>query len=280
MGVAWMRTILAWPVTLLALFALAGAALAQPAVPALAGRVVDRADLIPAPTEAVLSERLAALEAASGAQVAVLTIPSLQGGSLEDYALRVAREWGLGDATRNDGVLFLVARDDRQMRIEVGYGLEGRLTDAQAGLIIRREVVPHFRRGDFAAGISAGVDAIVRAIAPQVLPERERRRAPPPQQDSWESDWIGLTFVAVWALVFFGSILNAFLIRTFGRRIKPGHYRWLGMDAGPNAPRARRRSGGVVVGGWPGGGGGGWSGGGGFSGGGGSFGGGGASGSW
>ena len=263
--------------SLVALLALAVTAWAQLAVPPLTGRVVDRADLLNPQTEARLSDRLAKLEERTGAQVAVLTIPTLSGEALEPFALRVAREWGLGSAERNDGVLFLVVRNDRLMRIEVGYGLEGRLTDAQAGRIIRERVAPHFRRGDYDSGIATGVAGIVEAVDPQMLPDAERYRAPPPQ-DTWETDWLGIAFIAVWALVFFGSILNAFLIRTFGRRIKPGHYRWLGMDAGPNAPRARRsRSSGWVVGG----GGGGWSGGGGgFSGGGGSFGGGGASGSW
>ena len=262
----------------LAWLALATATFAQTAIPDLTGRVVDQVGILHPTTERVLTEKLAGLERKTGAQVAVLTIESLSGEPIEDYAIRVARAWKLGREGRNDGVLFLVVRGDRKTRIEVGYGLEGRLTDALAGRIIRTEVTPHFRRGNYNSGVSNGVAAILDAIDPQALPSPDRYRAPPPQ-DSWDTDWIGIAFVAVWALIFFGSLLNAFLIRLFGKRIKPGHYRWLGMDAGPMAPdRQARRSG---RSGWSGTGGG-WSsrGGGGFSGGGGSFGGGGASGSW
>jgi uncharacterized protein len=142
---------------------LAGGLRAQ-TVPALTGRVVDTADILSPTTEAALTARLAALEDSSTAQVAVLTIPSLGGEVLEEYATEVFRAWGLGQADRDNGVLLLVAHADRQLRIEVGYGLEGDLTDARAGAIIRDEIVPRFRDGDFDAGVIAGVEAIVGSI--------------------------------------------------------------------------------------------------------------------
>lgn len=133
-------------------------------VPYLSGRVNDTADLIPAETEQRIEEKLAALEEATGAQMAVLTIPSLEGAVLEEYSLEVAETWQLGRAEQDDGLLLLIARDDRKMRIEVGYGLEGQLTDAQSGRILNNIVRPAFRGGDFGGGIEAGVDAVVGTL--------------------------------------------------------------------------------------------------------------------
>ncbi len=137
---------------------------AQQAVPALTGRVVDRAGILSDATEQALTERFAAHEAATSNQVAVLTVPSLEGEAVEDLALRVFRTWELGQADRDNGVLLLVARDDRELRIEVGYGLEGDLTDAEAGRIIRGEIVPRFRDGDFDGGVLAGAEAVVGSL--------------------------------------------------------------------------------------------------------------------
>lgn len=133
-------------------------------VPYLTGRVMDQADMLPAATEEALTENLAALEERTGAQIAVLTVPSLEGEVLEDYALRVAETWELGRQGVDDGVLFLVARDDRKMRIEVGYGLEASIPDVTAKRILDELVTPRFRAGDFAGGISAGVDALITAV--------------------------------------------------------------------------------------------------------------------
>jgi uncharacterized protein len=133
-------------------------------VPYLSGRVNDTADLIPPDTEQRIEEKLAALEEATGAQMAVLTIPSLEGEVLEEYALEVAMTWGLGRAEQDDGLLLLVARDDRKMRIEVGYGLEGQLTDAQSGRILNNILRPAFRNGDFGGGIEGGVDAVIGTL--------------------------------------------------------------------------------------------------------------------
>lgn len=133
-------------------------------VPYLSGRVVDEAGMVPPEVRQRLEEKLAAFEGETGAQVAVLTIPSLEGEVLEDFSLRVAETWKLGRAEQDDGVLFLVARDDRKMRIEVGYGLEGRLTDLQSGRILSDMVRPRFRAGDFGGGVEAGVDAILGTL--------------------------------------------------------------------------------------------------------------------
>jgi len=141
------------------LLTLASSALALD-VPFLSGRINDHATLLSAETEQRLDNRLKALEEASGAQVAVLTLPGLAGENLEEFSLRVARTWQLGRKDVNDGVLLLVARDDRQLRIEVGYGLESVLTDADSGLIISQLMVPRFRQGDFAGGIEAALTAI------------------------------------------------------------------------------------------------------------------------
>jgi len=146
------------------LLILTAGAQAQPSVPPLTGRVVDRADVLDASTEQALTDQLATHERATSNQVVVLTIPSLEGASVERYALDVFNTWGLGQADRDNGVLVLIARDDREMRIEVGYGLEGTLTDSRAGRIIRSEFVPAFRNGNYDAGTLAGVNAVVGTI--------------------------------------------------------------------------------------------------------------------
>lgn len=143
------------------------AALAAPAaaleVPFLSGRVNDQAAMLSAPAREALEVKLKAFETSTGHQAAVLTLESLEGEALEDFSLKVARTWQLGRKGKNDGVLFLISKNDRKLRIEVGHGLEGSLPDALAGRIIQHEVTPRFRRGDFEGGIDAGVDAIIAA---------------------------------------------------------------------------------------------------------------------
>ena len=136
---------------------------AQP-VPPLTGRVVDRGEVLTASTEQALTDLLAEHEATTSNQIVVLTVTSLDGYSVEDYAERVFNEWGLGQEEQDNGVLVLIARDDREMRIEVGYGLEDPLTDSRAGRIIRGEFVPSFRSGNYDAGALAGVAAILGVI--------------------------------------------------------------------------------------------------------------------
>lgn len=143
---------------------LASTAFAQRSVPTLTGRVIDDAELLGDPVERAIDAQLSDHERQTSNQVVVFTIPSLEGDNLEDYANRVFRTWGLGQADDNNGVLLLIAKDDRKIRIEVGYGLEGSLTDAAAGSIIRNEMTPRFRSGDFEGGTLAAVSAILGTI--------------------------------------------------------------------------------------------------------------------
>jgi len=134
-------------------------------VPYLGGRVNDLAELLSAASESAIEKRLEELEQSTGAQVAVLTVPSLEGEVLEDYSLRVAETWKLGRGKFDDGALLLIARDERQMRLEVGYGLEGTIPDAYAKRILDEIIRPRFRTGDFDGGISAAVDVIAGLVS-------------------------------------------------------------------------------------------------------------------
>ncbi|HJT21158.1 MAG TPA: TPM domain-containing protein, partial [Nitrospira sp.] len=133
-------------------------------VPALTGRVVDLAHVLSAGDSDALSAALQAHEERTGNQVAVLILPSLEGEPIEEYSHRVATSWKLGRKGTDNGVLLLIALNDRKLRIEVGYGLEGTLTDLRSAHIIREEIAPPFRAGDIPGGIRAGVDAILRTI--------------------------------------------------------------------------------------------------------------------
>lgn len=158
-------------------------ALAAPAgaleVPFLGGRVNDQAGLLSPNAAAALELKLKDYEARTGHQVVLLTLPSLEGEVLEEFSLKVARTWALGRKGANDGVLFLVAKNDRKLRIEVGHGLEASLPDALAGRIIQNEVVPRFRSSDFEGGVSAGLDAIMDASEGNYSP-------PPPPRTPFE----------------------------------------------------------------------------------------------
>lgn len=247
-------------------------------LPALTGRVVDNANLIDAATEVLLTQKLADFEAKGSDQIVVATVPSLDGEAIEPYANRLFRAWNLGQGGEDNGVLLLVARDDRKMRIEVGYGLEGTLTDLHSKLIIENDLVPAFRAGDFSGGIEKAVDDIVMVL--EGNPEELEARGARNQDTSMNIDeWIPIIFITIWAILFFGGFAMAILPPIFGQKIGPRRYRWLGMTFDMNS---RGSSGGSSGGGWSSGGGS-WSsggGGGGFSGGGGSSGGGGASGGW
>ena len=140
---------------LLAVLLLPAAALAQ-TFPALSGRVVDEANIIPADVEARLTDKLAALEQQSQRQLVVVTLPSLQGYEISDYGYQLGRTWGLGDKVRNDGAILIVAPNERKLRIEVGYGLEPVLTDGLSSLIINQQIVPKFKAGEFGGGVAAG----------------------------------------------------------------------------------------------------------------------------
>lgn len=286
----------------LAGLALPGQLLAQElaAVPELRTRVTDLTRTLEPGQSASLEAKLAVFEEETGSQIAVLLVPSARPEAIEQYALRVVEEWRLGRAGVDDGALLLVALDDREVRIEVGYGLEGSLTDATARRIIDEAIVPHFRNGDMYGGVAAGVDRMISVARGEELPERERpsRQAP---------DVVWLLTIAFVVAIGLGGLLRAVLGRVRGAAATgglTGLLTWflsglLGISVGVGVVAfflALMRGGerGWTTGGrngwggfYGGGGGGGFSGGfgggggfGGFSGGGGGFGGGGASGSW
>lgn len=171
------RSIIVSTGLLLALVVGAGAR-AQVPTPTLSGRVVDDAGILSAETEQLLTHLLAVHEDSTGNQIAVLTTPDLDGEAIEAYALRVARAWELGTAEHDNGILLVVAPNDREVRIEVGYGLEGDLPDAVAARIIRHEIVPRFRENDFDGGVEAGVTAILDALAGSYVPEEDQADMP------------------------------------------------------------------------------------------------------
>lgn len=192
------------------LFVLVHTAQAQQAVPPLTGRVVDTANILSDTIEQTLTMMLAAHEDSTSNQVAVLTVPSLGGESIEDFSLRVAETWELGQAGTDNGVLLLVAVDDREMRIEVGYGLEGSLTDAAAGRIIRNEMAPQFRNGDYDMGVLLGVQSILGTIDGTYIPT---------EANSFDGDsppfWFGLLFLLFPTLFLFPVIFQPWYVRLF-----------------------------------------------------------------
>ncbi len=279
---------------LILLLALAGVWLsapvaAQPQFPELTGRVVDNADILSPAAEAELTAKLEALEVQSQRQLVVATIPDLQGYDISDYGYQLGRAWGLGDAESNDGALLLIAPNDRKVRIEVGYGLEGTLTDALSALIIQNQILPAFRDGDFPGGIDAGADAIITQLQ---LPPEEAAQVAAEADQARKSDGGFPIGVLIWlAFMFFFFILPLLAGRRRRRKYRSkgdGPWGARGRDVGDTARDIILWEVGSAVlrgmmsgGGGGGGGGGGWGGGGGgFGGGGGSFGGGGASGGW
>ncbi len=244
--------------------------------PPLTGRVVDNADLLTPAEEAELTQKLEALERASSRQLVVATFPDLQGYSVEEFGLGLGRAWGIGQGGANNGVILLIGVAERKIRIEVGYGLEGVMTDALSSRIIRDQITPRFREQNPAAGIMAGADAIIEQL--QAPPEAAEQRALAAAQEGAGDSGASFLPLLFW-LVVLGFILIPMLFRGMrgkkyrGRRGRRGPVVIWGPGLGSG--------GGSSWGGssWSGGGGG-WGGGGGFSGGGGSFGGGGASGGW
>lgn len=263
------------------LFATLAALFASPALaqtfPQLTGRVVDAANVIPADVEASLDAKLTAFETRTRRQFVVATVPSLESYDIADYGYRLGREWGIGDKDREDGVILLVAPNDKKVRIEVGYGLEPVLTDGYSTLIVQNTILPAFKAGDMPGGIVAGADAIIKQLE---LPPEEAAKVAQAAETSASEGEGGFPFgLLVWAAFLF---LFFILPMMRGRRRGGRHNGTLtGSTVGDivlwevGKGIARGASGG---GGWGGGGFGG--GGGGFSGGGGSFGGGGASGGW
>ena len=151
---------LLWPILIITAFPLWALD-----VPPLSGRVVDNANLLSASETEALTSRLESLEEATGAQIAVLTVSTLSGDSIESFGIRVADEWKLGQKDEDNGAILIVALAERKIRIEVGYGLEDKLTDMKCGLIIRNVIAPYFQNGDYGEGITAGVENMVGIAA-------------------------------------------------------------------------------------------------------------------
>jgi uncharacterized protein len=243
---------------LLALFVSLTAARADPPIPPLTGRVVDLAQVLDQAEKDRITAELATFEKQKQLQLVVVTLPDLAGYTIEDWGLALGRSWAIGQKGKDNGVILLVAPKDHDLRIEVGYGLEGDLPDATANEIIRKDITPHFRKGEMALGIEAGVQAIIKTLGGTV----DAAVAVPPAKGESHTEDDGLLFW-VSLIVFFGFVI----FMNFGGR-RRGFW---GGDYG---------GGGFGRGGSGGGFSGGGSSGGGFSGGGGSFGGGGASGRW
>ncbi|MBE0585048.1 MAG: TPM domain-containing protein, partial [Desulfofustis sp.] len=172
-------------------------------VPKLSGRVNDYAGMLAPATTRQLETVLADLETSDSTQIVVLTIASLEGDSLEDFSLRVVEQWRIGQQDLDNGALLLVARDDRKLRIEVGYGLEGSLTDLVAGQIIRTVITPHFRLGNFDQGIIDGVGAMIAAVRGEFQAATNQRNQRPAGDDPG-----GLITVLVFLFFIFGSMFR------------------------------------------------------------------------
>jgi uncharacterized protein len=224
-------------------------------LPSLSGRVVDQANIVQPSTRNAIEQKLADLETKSGIQLVVATVPSLEGQEIEPYANELFRNWKLGEKTKNNGVLLLVAPNERRVRIEVGYGLEGTLTDALSKVIIANGMTPRFKAGDFGDGISRGVDDIITVLTTDASEWQQRPSLRLDNQQTADP----ISWVLIAALIALITLLV----------VSPG-FRWFFLNVVLNiliSSGRSSRSGGL-------------SGGGGFSGGGGSSGGGGASGSW
>jgi uncharacterized protein len=220
-----------------------------------AGRITDQTGTLSPNEILMLENKIADFEQETTNQIAVLIIPSLDGDNLEDYSIRLAEKWKMGQAGKNNGVIFLIVKNDRKIRLEVGYGLEGALPDALAGSIIRSDIAPPFRTGQFYRGIDAGLTAMMNAT-------KGEYKASSGQKRNSSASWVVLLPI----VLFFGFVI----LHSFARR---RHYHSGGASGW-------RTGGGFLSGGPFGGDSGGGFSGGGFSGGGGDFGGGGASGDW
>ncbi|QYY33920.1 MULTISPECIES: TPM domain-containing protein [Cupriavidus] len=281
----WLSAARGWLLAALTFVSLGAAA--DVAVPSLTSRVTDLTGTLTSEQQAALEQRLEAFESEKGSQVAVLMVPTTQPEAIEQYSIRVVEKWKLGRKGADDGALLIIAKDDRTMRIEVGYGLEGVLTDAMSKRIISDDIVPRFRQGDFYSGVTIGVERIMGVINGEELP-------PPKRARGRESDPVRQFMPVILLLtVVLGGLLRSFLGRGPGAVAAGGVVGvigWLisgaiavGLVAGAIALCftlfGGSHTGWLGIGGRSGGFGGG-SGRGGFGGGGGGFGGGGASGRW
>jgi uncharacterized protein len=243
--------------------------------PPLTGRIVDQANVIPAATRSAIEPKLVDLENKSGIQLVVATVSSLEGEEIEPYANKLFRAWKLGEKSKNNGVLLLVAPKERRVRIEVGYGLEGTLTDALTKVIITNAIAPRFKAGDFGGGVARGVDDVITVLTTDAS---EWQKRPSLRVDNEGKPDAGVWFLLAALLVFVVALTLSPSLRSFflgmlaARALSSGSHG--GFSSGGWSSGGSFDSGGFS------GGGGGFSDSGGFSGGGGSSGGGGASGSW
>jgi uncharacterized protein len=261
-------------------------------VPALKGRVNDYANILKPVTVATLEAKLADFEKAESTQIAVLTIPSLEGGEIEDFSIRVAEKWKIGQKKLDNGVILVIAKEDHRMRIEVGYGLEGKLTDLRSGRIIDNIISPSFKAGDFDKGVTDGVDAIMQTVQGEYAAVDSSTPVKKDKDEPWGYAVPGLIaffFIGIVGKIkrLLGGVAGAVIIPIAGLFILGLKLMVLvlipvGFVLGLIIPTLMTiiMMMGLFGGRGSGSGGGGSFGGGGFSGGGGSFGGGGASGSW
>jgi uncharacterized protein len=243
--------------------------------PPLTGRVVDQANIIATATRSAIEPKLVDLESKSGIQLVVATVSSLEGEEIEPYANKLFRAWKLGEKTRNNGVLMLVAPNERRVRIEVGYGLEKTLTDALTKIIITNAIAPRFKAGDFNGGVSRGVDDIITVLTTDAS---EWQKRPSVRVDREQKTDVGVWLLLAALFVFVAALLISPSLRAFFFGLLAGRAISGGSHGGFYGGGGYSSGGSFDSGGFSGGGG--FSDGGGFSGGGGSSGGGGASGSW
>jgi uncharacterized protein len=255
-----MKTLARGALALLAL-TFATFAHAAPTFPALTGRVVDQAGIIPAAIAERLDAKLRQLEEKNTDQFVVVTVKSLEGYDIQDYGVQLGRAWGIGQKGKNNGLILLVAPNEHKVGFEVGYGLEATMTDALTQVIIQNAILPRFRANDYAGGIERGVDDAIQVLSGDATEIKQLAEKRPADGGFWS----GIAPILVIIVIFI--VINALRRRGGG-----GLLGWLIASSILNSRSSR--------GGWSGGGSWGGGGGGGFSGGGGSFGGGGSSGSW
>jgi len=263
---------------------LASPAFAQ-TFPPLTGRVVDNANLLSPAQEAELSAKLEALEKSTGRQLVVATLPDLQGYEIEDYGYQLGRAWGIGQKGQNNGIILIVAPNQRKVRIEVGYGLEPYVTDALSSTIIQEQILPKFKANDYPGGIEAGVDALLaqlrlpedqaQARQTQILAQDEQKQGTRHRGGGIPIGLIFWLFVLGFVILSHRRRKGPWGARRYNRGSNWPVWLWAASEIADSASRGSRGGSSWGGGDWGGGGGGG-----GFSGGGGSFGGGGASGSW
>lgn len=194
-------------VAIISLLLFAGAIFAQTDIPYMTGRITDNAEILSPETIQSLSEILKEHEIRTSNQIAVLTVSTLNGEAIEDYAVRVFEAWKLGQKEKDNGILIVVVPDDRKMRIEVGYGLEGTLPDGKAGRIIRHVMIPKFKKGDYDGGIAAGVRAVINVLEGGEMPQSELSSEPDEEKGfQFEAPDIPLIYRILFGAFIFGII--------------------------------------------------------------------------